>query len=143
MVRAPRGGYFNVKRRAQVTRELKDKNHSIDHNYEETLRQARRRTTNSQYFRRLPRGSRRRVQKPWRRLTIIHRVTAAVGDHLWDRSVCWVNLGIVSASGEQGAHNLMEVFGSTTSVGYIWSGLGSAGTNHSAGARTTATGRNH
>ena len=56
MVRAPRGGYFSVKRRAQVTRELKDEKHSINHNDGESLRRARQRTTDSGYLRRLRGG---------------------------------------------------------------------------------------
>ena len=53
MLRAPRGGYFTVKRGARVTQDLKDQNQSITHNDEESLQQARQRITGSQYFRRL------------------------------------------------------------------------------------------
>ena len=55
-VRSHHGCYFSVKRSAQVTRELKDKNQSINHNDEESLRKASQRTTESQYFRRISRG---------------------------------------------------------------------------------------
>ena len=49
-------------------------------------------------------------------------------------------LGMYSASGDQGNRNLMEIVGSPTSVGDIWSGLGSNGTNHSTRAVAAAVG---
>ena len=51
--------------------------------------------------------------------------------------------GIVSASGERGACKLMEIVGTSTCVGDIWSGLGSVGTNTDAGTGAVATGRNN
>ena len=55
-VRTPCGVDFSIKRRAQVTQELKDENQPINHNDEESLRLARWRITDSQYFRRLRGG---------------------------------------------------------------------------------------
>ena len=60
---------------------------------------------------------------------------------MWDCGVCWGKLGIVSESGKGGACNLMEIVGAPASDGGIWSGLGSVGTNHSAGAGAVEAGR--
>ena len=105
-----------------------------------SLRQAHLRNTNSEYFRHIW-GSRRRVQNPWLRLTIINRVVVSVGDNLWNHSVYWWNLGIVSESGEQGVRNLMDIVGASTSVGYIWLRLWSGGTNHGSWYVAAAAGR--
>ena len=75
-------------------------------------------------------GSWRQVQKPSRWLTIIHQVTAAVGDSFWDQGVCCGKSGTVLASGERGAWNLMEIVVAPPSVWDIWSGLGLVGTDH-------------
>ena len=61
---------------------------------------------------------------------------------MWDFGVCWGKLGIVLASSEQGACNLMGIVGALTSVGDIWSGIGLVGTYHGAGAGATAAVRN-
>ena len=66
---------------------------------------------------------------------------AAVGDNLWDRSVCWVKLGIVSAYGNQGSRNLMKTVGASTYFGDIWLKIGLVGTDHGAGAGAAAAGR--
>ena len=76
-------------------------------------------------------------------MTIIHQFAAAVGYDLWDRSVCWGKLGIVSAYGDRGARNLMDIVGAPTSAGDIWSGLGLVGTDHGAGSGAAAAGRNN
>ena len=52
-VRTPCGVDFSIKRRAQVTQELKDENNSINHNDEEGLRQACQRTADNQFHKRL------------------------------------------------------------------------------------------
>ena len=97
------------------------------------LQQARHKIIDCEYFRRLW-GLHRRVWKPWRWLTIIHLVAESVEDDLWDWSVCWTKLRIVSASGERGVCNLMDIREALTSIEYIWLRLRSGGTNHSAGA---------
>ena len=125
-----------------VTQDRREQNYSIDHNYDESLRQARWRTTSTQYFRQIWGGSWRRFQNPWRRLTVFHQVAAEVGDNSCHRGVCWGKSGIFSASGEQGACNLIEIVGSPTYVGDIWSGIGLVGTDHGAGPGDVAAGRN-
>ena len=74
-------------------------------------------------------------------MTIFHQVVAALGDHLYDRGVCWLKSGIDSASRKQVSCNLMEIVGDPTYVEDIWSELVSVGTNHGAGAGATAAGR--
>ena len=44
-------------------------------------------------------------------------------------------------SDEKVARNLMDIVGALTSIGYIWSGLGSVGTDHGVKARAAAAGR--
>ena len=44
-------------------------------------------------------------------------------------------------SDEKVARNLMDIVGALTSIGYIWSGLGSVGTDHGVKARAEAAGR--
>ena len=83
------------------------------------------------------------VGKPWRRLTIIHQFAAAVGDDLWDRGVCWGKLAIVSTYSEQGARNLMEIVGASTSARDMWLVIGLVGTDHGTGAGAAAAGRNN
>ena len=64
-----------------------------------------------------------------------------VKDDLWDHSVCWIKSGIVWASGKQGVHNLINIAGTSTSVGDIWSRLRSGGNDHGADAEAAALGR--
>ena len=64
----------------------------------------------------------------------------SVGDDSWDRGICWAKLGIVMASGKRGVCNLMEIVGTSMSVGDIWLRLQSGGTNHGSGAGDTAAG---
>ena len=65
----------------------------------------------------------------------------SAGDDSWDRGVYWAKLGIVSASGERGVCNLMNIVGDLTSVEDIWSRLQSGGTNHGVRAGATEAGR--
>ena len=76
-------------------------------------------------------------------MTIIHKVAASVGDGSWDRGVCWRKLRIVLASGNPGDINLMEIVGSLTSIGDIWSGIVSGGTDHGTGVGAEAAGINN
>ena len=94
-------------------------------------------------FQRSSGGSRHRVQNSWHRLTIIYKVTAAVGEDLWYRGVCWGNSVIVSASVKQGSRNLMDFVGALMSVGDIWLGVGSVGTDHGTRAGAAVAGRNN
>ena len=55
-------------------------------------------------------------------MTIIHQVAVSVGDNLWDRGVCCSKSGIVSAYGDQGACNLMDIVAASTYVGDIFRG---------------------
>ena len=82
-----------------------------------------------------------RVRKLWRWFTITHQVAALVGDDLWDRGVCWGKSGILLASGERGARNLVDIVGSLMSVGDIWLGIGSGETDHRSRAGTVVMGR--
>ena len=82
-----------------------------------------------------------RVRKLWRWFTITHQVAALVGDDLWDRGVCWGKSGILLASGERGAHNLMDIIVAPIYAGDIWSGIGLVGTNHGAVGGAAAEGR--
>ena len=68
---------------------------------------------------------------------------AAVGDNLWDRVVCWLKLGIVSAYDNQGYCTLMKTVGASTYFGYIWSGIGLVGTDHGTRAGAAAAGTNN
>ena len=67
----------------------------------------------------------------------------SVGDDLWNRGVCWAKLVIVSASGERGVCNVMEIVGALTFVGDIWSRRQLGGTDHGARAGDAAVGRNN
>ena len=79
------------------------------------------------------------VRNPWRRLKIIHRVAAAIGDNLWDRDFCWGKSGIILVYDDQGARKLMEIVVAPMSIEDIWSGIGLVGTDHSSGSGAAAT----
>ena len=68
---------------------------------------------------------------------------AAVGKDQWDRDICWGKLVVTLASDEQGDSSLMEILVALTYVEYIWSGIGSVGTNHGDGAGAAAAGRDY
>ena len=69
------------------------------------------------------RGAHLRVRKPWHQLMIVRQVAVLVGEDSWDRGVCWTKSIIVSAFGEHGVLNLMEIREASMSVGDIWSRL--------------------
>ena len=48
-------------------------------------------------------------ESPGVNLTIVHLVTVPVGEYLQDRGACLGKSGIVSASGEKGARNLVDI----------------------------------
>ena len=68
---------------------------------------------------------------------------AEVEKDLWDCDICWGELVVTLASDEQGDISLMDILVALTYVEYIWSGIGSVGTNHGNGAGAAAAGRDY